>query len=92
MKFRGNLVDVSERNISASSAALSGGERQRIGIARAIVRNCNVLIFDESTSNLDAKTTQDLILLIKEIARKKLVIFVSHDPVVIKAADQILSL
>lgn len=58
---------------------LSGGERQRVGIARAIVKNPQIIIADEPTGNLDSKNTLDVMNIIKTIAEKKLVILVTHE-------------
>ena len=58
---------------------LSGGERQRVGIARAIVKNPNIIIADEPTGNLDSKNTLEIMNIIKSISKDKLVILVTHE-------------
>ncbi len=58
---------------------LSGGERQRVGIARAIVKNPSIIIADEPTGNLDSKNTLEIMNIIKEISKEKLVILVTHE-------------
>ena len=58
---------------------LSGGERQRVGIARAIVKNPDVIIADEPTGNLDSRNTIEVMRVIKAISREKLVILVTHE-------------
>ena len=58
---------------------LSGGERQRVAIARAIVKNPKVIIADEPTGNLDKKNRDIVMDILKEIAKNKLVIIVTHD-------------
>ena len=58
---------------------LSGGERQRVGIARAIVKNPNIIIADEPTGNLDSKNTIEIMNIIKSISKEKLVILVTHE-------------
>ena len=58
---------------------LSGGERQRVGIARAIVKNPDVIIADEPTGNLDSGNTLEIMNIIKAISRDKLVILVTHE-------------
>ena len=73
-KFRlGYKTFVGERGIS-----LSGGQIQRIGIARALYRDNNVLVFDEATSALDIKTEEYIIKNIKKVAKEKLLILISH--------------
>ena len=58
---------------------LSGGERQRVGIARAIVKNPEIIIADEPTGNLDSKNTIEIMNIIKSISKEKLVILVTHE-------------
>ena len=58
---------------------LSGGERQRVGIARAIVKNPNIIIADEPTGNLDSKNSLEIMNIIKAISKEKLVILVTHE-------------
>lgn len=66
---------------------LSGGEAQRVGIARALVRDPDVLLADEPTSQLDAASAGLVIQLLTERARAgKLVVVTSHDPAVRVAA------
>lgn len=63
---------------------LSGGERQRVGIARAIVKNPNIIIADEPTGNLDSKNSVEIMNIIKAISKDKLVILVSHEKQLVK--------
>lgn len=58
---------------------LSGGERQRVGIARAIVKNPNIIIADEPTGNLDSKNSVEIMNIIKAISKDRLVILVTHE-------------
>lgn len=59
---------------------LSGGQMQRVAIARAIVNNPEVILADEPTGALDTKTSKQIMELIKEISKEKLVIMVTHNP------------
>jgi len=58
---------------------LSGGQQQRVAIARALVKNPSVIIADEPTGNLDSKNTMEIMNIIKEISKQKLVILVTHE-------------
>lgn len=71
---------------------LSGGQRQRIGLARALLRLPSVLILDESTSALDAKTRRQVVKHLKDEYRDKILVFVTHDESVIQSADEVLDL
>ena len=58
---------------------LSGGERQRVGIARAIVKNPDIIIADEPTGNLDSKNSLEIMKIIRAISKDRLVILVTHE-------------
>ena len=58
---------------------LSGGEKQRIAIARALVKNPRIILADEPTGNLDTKTTAQILSLLKELSKDRLVLIVSHN-------------
>ncbi len=72
---RVGLYKYRKRNVGM----LSGGERQRVGIARAIVKNPDIIIADEPTGNLDSKNTIEVMNIIKSISKNKLVILVTHE-------------
>ena len=61
------------------ASMLSGGERQRVGIARAIVKNPNIVIADEPTGNLDSQNSLEIMNIIKAISKTRLVILVTHE-------------
>lgn len=61
------------------STQLSGGQQQRVAIARALVKNPRVIIADEPTGNLDSKNTLEIMNIIKEISKEKLVVLVTHE-------------
>ena len=58
---------------------LSGGQKQRVAIARALIKNPKIILADEPTGNLDSATGRQVMNLLKEISKEKLVIIVSHD-------------
>lgn len=59
---------------------LSGGQMQRVSIARALVNDPDIILADEPTGALDSKTSVQIMELIKEISKDKLVIMVTHNP------------
>jgi ABC-type multidrug transport system ATPase subunit len=72
---------------------ISGGEKQRVAIARALVKDPKVILADEPTGNLDSKTTTQIMQMLKDISREKLVIVVSHNLLdAYEYADRILEL
>ena len=72
-------VGLSE-HINKRPAQLSGGQMQRVAIARALVNDPDILLADEPTGALDSETSLQIMDLLKEIADKKLVIMVTHNP------------
>lgn len=58
---------------------LSGGQKQRIAIARAVIKNPQLIIADEPTGNLDSETSTTIFELFKELSKERLIIIVTHD-------------
>ena len=75
------LKDVGlEDQIHKKPNQMSGGQMQRVAIARALVGNPDILLADEPTGALDTKTSVQIMELLKEISKTKLVIMVTHNP------------
>lgn len=73
-------------------AMLSGGEQQRVAIARALATKPAIILADEPTGNLDTKGSQNVINLLKELAKQynQTLIVITHDPDVANMADRII--
>ena len=72
---------------------LSGGEKQRVAIARVIVKDPMVILADEPTGNLDRNTTKQILSLLKELSKTKLVLIVSHNRYdALDCADRVINL
>ena len=83
------LPDGLDTNIGEHGDKLSGGQRQRISIARAIIRNPDVIIFDEATSALDTVSEKEIQSAINNLTKKKTTFIVAHRLSTIKNADKI---
>ena len=75
--------------IAPDAANLSGGQRQRIAIARALLRNTPIYIFDEATSSVDAESEAVILSTIQELAQSATVIMITHRMANAVTADQV---
>ena len=66
-------------HINKKPNQLSGGQMQRVAIARALVNNPDILLCDEPTGALDTKTSEEVMSILKEISKDKLVVMVTHN-------------
>src|SRR5437588_10529380 len=88
-----DLVGLSDR-LSHRPGQLSGGQQQRVGIARAIVTDPTLIVADEPTGDLDARSAEEILNLMGELrkALTKTIIMVTHDPRAAARAERILHL
>lgn len=76
--------------ITEKASNLSGGQKQRLALAKALLHDSDIYIFDEATSNVDVESENKIMEVIRELAQKKTVILISHRLANVTDADQIL--
>ena len=84
MEKGGVLMQIEEK-----ASNLSGGQKQRLVLARAILHDSDIYIFDEATSNIDVESEDKIMQIVQELAKTKLVILISHRLANVVKADQI---
>ena len=91
-----NLIEQSENiyqtSVGERGVRLSGGQRQRIGIARALYKKADLLIFDEATSALDNNTELKIMNAINSLDKKITVLIIAHRLTTLKECDKIIKL
>ena len=86
-------LNFDEKLLNHKCSDLSGGEKERVAILRALINNPKVIIADEPTGALDSKNSLDVMKLLKEISKDRLVLLVSHNlSLVKKFADRIITI
>ncbi len=84
------IGNIAERSVSTKGNDLSGGEKQKISIARCLVRDCDIILFDEPINNLDEDSQEWLYNFIMQT--NKTIIYISHNDRFSKIADRIITL
>ncbi|MGX8833509.1 ATP-binding cassette domain-containing protein [Amedibacillus sp. YH-ame6] len=83
-----NLKNVADKQVKY----LSGGQKQRVAIARELMKNPKLILADEPTSALDKKASNDIMNILRDIAKDTPVIVITHDPSNITKADSVFEL
>lgn len=82
------IADLANRKIKT----LSGGQKQRVAVARALAKDSSIILCDEPTGNLDSSTSNQVIEVLKEISKERLVVVITHDDEICGFADRIIRL
>lgn len=78
-----------DTQVNEKGSNFSGGQRQRLALARALLANRLIYIFDEVTSNIDSESEADILSVVEQLTQTKTVIFISHRLANVKDANQI---
>ena len=89
-KFVDSLPEGVDTMVGERGLKLSGGEKQRVAIARTILKNPQVLVFDEATSSLDSHSEQAILAAINEVAKNRTSLVVAHRLSTITDSDNII--
>ena len=86
------LPDNEKTIVGENGATLSGGEKQKVSIARALLKDANVIILDEPSNNLDKDSLSELKCVLDKISREKMVIVIDHNDIFEDVATSIINL
>ncbi|EAD1457148.1 ABC transporter ATP-binding protein/permease [Listeria monocytogenes] len=88
--FVRNLPEQLNTLLEENGSNLSGGQRQRLLLARALLREAELYVFDEITSGVDLESEKIILGVLQKLAQEKIVLFISHRLYNVLAADQVL--
>ena len=89
-EFVDKLPKAYDTNIGENGSKLSGGERQRISIARAFLKNAEIILLDEIAASLDVQNEKYIQESLNKLTKDKTVMIISHRPRSIEKVDQII--
>ena len=75
--------------VGENGVILSGGQKQRIAIARALIKESKIILFDEATSSLDNKNQENIKIIMKKLSKNHTIVIVAHRLSTIINADKI---